>query len=539
MGINNKAKIAATIAFLLFAHLCYMQTCTAIGTILATNNTIKDGDTFVSEREDFALGFFSPQNSTNRYIGIWYNKIRPETIVWVANRDTPLADSSGILTIDVNGNLVILDGRGGTVWSTNISGTAKISNAELLDNGDLQLREVDSENNTQRILWESFDYPTDTDLPSMKLKADPKRNDRTQRLTSWRSASDPSSGNFSAGIDPQKLPQTVIWDGADPRWRSGPWDGRTFIGVPDTDYMYLNGYNLHKNYEGMIEFSYDNFNDSYYNRYVLDSLGIAKQFVWEEEKNSWFTVWSAPDTECDLYGRCGPNGRCSMSSSPICNCLKGFEPKYSGEWNGGNWSAGCVRSKQLECEKNGNGSWKGDGFLKMERIKVPDFADSLAAGSLTECEDKCQKNCSCVAYAYDSMIGCMIWGGDLMDIQQFAKGGVDFNIRLPASELGSLDFIAGEMAYVGFLHAIRKLEEKTLVTVIREGEAKRGRKPESFLILWLLLQIDLKEETPAPVVEEGAAKRGRRPKSFMVIRLLLQIDLKEETPAPVAGVCSA
>ncbi|XXG79873.1 hypothetical protein AAC387_Pa09g0849 [Persea americana] len=28
-------------------------------------------------------------------------------------------------------------------------------------------------------------------------------------------------------------------------------------------------------------------------------------------------------------------------------------------------------------------------------------------------------------------------GGDLMDIQQFAKGGVDFNIRLPALELGA------------------------------------------------------------------------------------------------------
>ncbi|KAJ8620215.1 hypothetical protein MRB53_028744 [Persea americana] len=66
----------------------------------------------------------------------------------------------------------------------------------------------------------------------------------------------------------------------------------------------------------------------------------------------------------------------------------------------------------------------------------PDLPVSLAAGSLTDYEDKCQKNCSCVAYAYDSMIGCMIWGGDLMDIQQFAEGGVDFNIRLPALELG-------------------------------------------------------------------------------------------------------
>ncbi|KAJ8615068.1 hypothetical protein MRB53_034440 [Persea americana] len=67
----------------------------------------------------------------------------------------------------------------------------------------------------------------------------------------------------------------------------------------------------------------------------------------------------------------------------------------------------------------------------------PDLPVSWADGNLTECEDKCQKNCSCVAYAYDSMIGCMIWGGDLMDIQQFAKGGVDFNIRLPALELGA------------------------------------------------------------------------------------------------------
>ncbi|KAJ8630836.1 hypothetical protein MRB53_024159 [Persea americana] len=322
-----------------------MQTCSAFGIILATNDTIKDGDTLVSEGEDFALGFFSPHNSTNRYVGIWYNKIRPETIVWVANRDTPLADSSGIITIDVNGDLVILDGRGGAVWSTNISTLAKVAHAELLDTGNLQLREVESDNNTRRVLWESFNYTSDTILPSMKLYADQKRNDTRLRLTSWRSTSDPSPGNFSLGIDPQTLPQVVIWDGADLLWRSGPWDGRTYLGVPDMDYTYLSGYNLIRNSDGVLETSYDYFHGSFYT-------------------------------------------------------------------------------------------------------------------SLTECEDKCQKNCSCVAYAYDSMIGCMIWGGDLMDIQQFAKGGVDFNIRLPASELGSLDFIDGEMAHVAFLHAVRSVEER-------------------------------------------------------------------------------
>ncbi|RWR84406.1 G-type lectin S-receptor-like serine/threonine-protein kinase [Cinnamomum micranthum f. kanehirae] len=466
MGINNIAKIAATVAFLVFANLCYMQTCTAIGSILATNNTIKDGDTLVSGGGDFALGFFSPQNSTNRYVGIWYNKIGPEIIVWVANRDTPLAYSSGIITIDVNGDLVILDGRGGAIWSTNISTLAKIAHAELLYTGNLQLREVDSDNKTKRVLWESFNYPTDTHLPSMKLYVDPKRDDTGQRLTSWRSASDPSPGNFSMGIDPQKLPQIVIWDGADLRWRSGPWDGRAYLGIPAMASMTnLNGYNISKNSEGVIEVSYSYFNDSFYTRYVLDSLGMLNQFVWVKEKNLSYTFWSGPDNECDLYGRCGPNGRCSNSSSKICDCLKGFEPKYSGEWKSGNWSGGCVRSKQLECEKNGNGSWKGDWFLKMERIKVPDFADSLAGGSLKECGDNCQKSCSCVAYAYHTIIGCMIWGGDLVDIQQFANGGLDFYIRLPASEQGSLDFIDREMAHVAFLHAIRKKEMKIVIIV--------------------------------------------------------------------------
>ncbi|PPD66887.1 hypothetical protein GOBAR_DD36233 [Gossypium barbadense] len=45
------------------------------------------------------------------------------------------------------------------------------------------------------------------------------------------------------------------------------------------------------------------------------------------------------------------------------------------------------------------------------------------------------KNCSCVAYAYDAGIGCMLWSRDLIDVQKFSNRGVNLYIRLPSSEL--------------------------------------------------------------------------------------------------------
>ncbi|MFS7980075.1 putative non-specific serine/threonine protein kinase [Helianthus anomalus] len=102
---------------------------------------VKDGDILVSNGETFALGFFSPANSTNRYVGIWYNKISEQTIVWVANRDRPISNSTGILSVDHTGNLVLQEKDQSFVfWSTNVSGVVNNSfTAQLLDSGNLVL----------------------------------------------------------------------------------------------------------------------------------------------------------------------------------------------------------------------------------------------------------------------------------------------------------------------------------------------------------------------------------------------------------------
>ncbi|KAF3456563.1 hypothetical protein FNV43_RR01217 [Rhamnella rubrinervis] len=90
----------------------FLGFCTCLDTISITqpirDSPDGDGDVLVSNGETFALGFFSPGKSNYRYVGIWYHKIPEKTVVWVANRDNPINDTSGFLSIDTQGNFVLL-----------------------------------------------------------------------------------------------------------------------------------------------------------------------------------------------------------------------------------------------------------------------------------------------------------------------------------------------------------------------------------------------------------------------------------------------
>ncbi|CAL9112664.1 unnamed protein product, partial [Musa acuminata var. zebrina] len=124
---------------------------------LTPGEFISRNETLVSDGGAFALGFFSPTNSTTDfYVGMWYNDIPEKSVIWVANRDKPITDSSATLRISEDSNLVVVDAEGEA-----FSGRSDAA-AVLLDSGNLVLR-ADS----NRILWQSFDHPTDTVLPGM------------------------------------------------------------------------------------------------------------------------------------------------------------------------------------------------------------------------------------------------------------------------------------------------------------------------------------------------------------------------------------
>ncbi|KAL1537438.1 non-specific serine/threonine protein kinase [Salvia divinorum] len=363
---------------------------------LSAGVMIRHPQTIASQKQIYKLGFFTPPNTTNRYLGIFF-AFSQETVVWVANRDTPLKDSSGAVTLSRDGNLIVLDGTNQTIWSTNVTTTSPINPVvQILDTGNLVLREEASGDT----LWESFSHPTDILMQGMTLSQNVKTG-KQSLLTSWKNATDPGIGSFTGGLDVTSgIPQLVIWNEGRLHWRSGA--GNFIYSTPQNN--------------GLVTLT-------------LNSSGCAIRKAWNGAEKRWDVVAEYPENECDGYGKCGPFGNCNALGSPICTCFRGFEPTNEDEWGRGNWTNGCRRRNQLQCGD--------DGFERLRRLKVPDFAKPSPSRVQDECRTRCLGNCSCIAYAYDNNIGCMFWSDTLIDTREFDSVGVDLYVRLSASEFDS------------------------------------------------------------------------------------------------------
>ncbi|TXG67246.1 hypothetical protein EZV62_008521 [Acer yangbiense] len=390
---------------------------------ITPSQSIKDGETLDSGG-NFELAFFSPGNSTRRYLGIQYKVVK--TVAWVANRETSLTDHSGVLNVTQQGNLVLLDGMNRIIWSSNTSRTAKNPVVQLLKSGNLVVKDG-NDDDPGNFLWQSFDLPTDTLLPGMKLG----RNFVTgldTYLSSWKSSEDPAPGQFSLWIDPHGFPQLVLRNGSALCYRAGSWNVIRFTGTlrlnPKPEFLYR--FELNKDEQGSLM-----------SRLFLSQPGLIQLLVRSNQSKVWTTVYDAPEDQCDIYSFCGAQAACKTdSSSSVCVCLDGFEPKSPEEWRMSNWSKGCVRMTELNCEK-------GDEFRNYTGLKLPDTSNSTfnTSMSLQECKEKCLKDCSCTAYANSNISqegsGCLLWFGNLTDIRLYDQGGQNFYIRMAAIEKGS------------------------------------------------------------------------------------------------------
>lgn len=369
---------------------------------------------------------FNPKDTKFHYLGIWYKNI-PQTVVWVANRDKPLVNSSARLTFN-GGNLVLLNEGDGILWSSTTSKLVKEPIAQLLDNGNLVLREYGSEN----YLWESFNYPSDTLLPGMKLGWDSETG-LNRKLTAWKSSNDPSPGNFIYGMDQGGLPQFETRNGSVTMYRGGPWFGSRFSGTSpfrETAIHYPR-FNYSAN-EAFFSFeSAKNLTG----RYALDTEGYFGQSYWIDDGNDWYSLYKLPGDDCDKYGHCGNFGICTYSVIPLCDCIHGFQPKSPDDWEKHSWSGGCVRRDNQTCKN-------GEGFKRISSVKLPDSSGKLVNvnTSIHDCEAACLSNCSCLAYAIMELstggYGCIMWFQKLVDIRILPDNGQDIYVRLAASELG-------------------------------------------------------------------------------------------------------
>nr|XP_016451606.1 PREDICTED: G-type lectin S-receptor-like serine/threonine-protein kinase At4g27290 isoform X1 [Nicotiana tabacum] len=412
--------------------LFILLTSAALDTI-TRDKPIRDGDTIVSAGGVYELGFFSPGNSKNRYVGIWYKKISPRTVVWVANRNIPLNDTSGMLTLKPSGTLVLVNSSNASIWSSNSSRSLKNPKARLLDSGNLVVSGRNDRDVEINLVWQSFDYPGNTLLPGMKLGRNLVTGMNWYR-SPWKSADDPAPGEYADFLDSHGYPQLFVLKNSSIVYSVGPWNGIAFSGSPNSKP------NMYYTFEFVINqqeiyYKYEIKNASLPTRVVIDADGVVEHLTWIERSQSWFLYLTAQFGNCDRFALCGPYASCNINNSPPCDCLRGFEPRYPNQWYAADWSSGCVRRTSLACNQ--------DDFLKLTGIKMPDSRHSWYNQSmnLEECKKMCLTDCNCTAYSNldvrNGGSGCLLWFGELIDIRELSHNEQDLFVRVAASELDS------------------------------------------------------------------------------------------------------
>lgn len=191
---------------------------------LRAGSDMRTTEYLTSSSGTFAFGFcnFNPSLSPNHFLlAIWFNFDAPEStnkkVVWflrdLTSNSVVIARKHTILTFTANGQLFLHDDQM-LLWTN-----AKLFGSDLVlqDSGNLQLLA-----NGGAVLWQSFDYPSDTLLPGQSMTNQPERY-----LQSKNTDADFSPGRFTLMVQDDgnivlymRDPDLPI-DARDPYWATG------------------------------------------------------------------------------------------------------------------------------------------------------------------------------------------------------------------------------------------------------------------------------------------------------------------------------
>ncbi|KAJ3706243.1 hypothetical protein LUZ61_009948 [Rhynchospora tenuis] len=322
-----------------------------------------------------------------------------------------------MLYLSPDGTLFLRNSIGQDLWSTGSQFSRGDPQACLLDSGHL----VVNDTKTGKILWQSSYQLSDTLLPHTPLGYMKLLDSMFEiQLSSWNITDvDPFPGQYVRKLDPFRRYELVTFRGSDVIYRTGPWDGNRWNGFPEMT-QDLVRFVVSASESGAY-YWYEPLDPSVLWRLVLKSNGTTYRYY--KNDSGWVEYWKAPDDSTPSYAACGPYG---IYSDGNCKCCVEdlFHPKYRKDWKNRIFSGGCERNVPLNDVDQ--------GFVAVSNVKLPDTINAVSDGkkSISECESWCQKNSSCMAYAFIGWQGCLAWFGDIIDMQEFLDGGDDLHVRV-------------------------------------------------------------------------------------------------------------
>lgn len=284
-----------------------------------------DSDILISPDKTFSCGFYG-MGQNAYWFSIWFTNSKDRTVVWMANRDRPANGRGSRVSLRRDGAMVLTDVDGFIIWETNTTST-DVGRAELLDTGNLVLKGPGG-----KVLWQSFDFPTDTLLPNQLFT---KRTKLVARLHSGSYA----SGYFSFFFDNDNVLR-LIYDGPDISsiyWPNPDFDvfgnGRTNYNSSRTAVFDEMGHFISSD---LLQFSApDTGLLRIKRRLTMDHDGNLRLYSLNNETGLWVISWQALSQLCNVHGICGINSICVNTPDPKCSCPPGYEITEPGNWNKG------------------------------------------------------------------------------------------------------------------------------------------------------------------------------------------------------------
>ncbi|KAL6201861.1 hypothetical protein ACLB2K_025573 [Fragaria x ananassa] len=372
-----------------------------IGDTLKIGDTLNSSSALVSASGKFTLLFLPNGSSSNyRYLNIRRQNVAAANKAWVANRDSPVLYPFGVLTLDSNNTLkIIINNKGGGGDPPIVLASAPESSsnvvATLLDSGNFILQELNSDGSTKQVWWQSFDHPTDTFLPGMKLGVN-RSNGHIWSLTSWTSAYYPPAGAFTLDWDPTAHQLEIRRQGV-VYWRSGNYSA--------TSNRFQN---IIFNAKVSFKFSIVSNENEDYLTYTSEDGGAYELSEWVLNYDGklynfyGLGIDIARADQCGGYDTdgigCQTNGRpttCTTDFGSPFEPKKGyFQPITS------NSTSRCPYSLNFVS----NGSYSGTGI---------------------DCKNTCLQNCDCLGFdfLFDNQTGCRFWSVDCEFVEDSTQPG--------------------------------------------------------------------------------------------------------------------
>ncbi|KAI9074759.1 hypothetical protein K1719_043291 [Acacia pycnantha] len=300
----------------------------------------------LSNKSVFGFGFFGTLDVSLFVLVVVH--LKSYKVVWTANRGL-LVRNSDKFVFDNTGNAYLE--RGGVVWATNTGGR-KVRALELKDSGNLVI--IDEEG---RVIWESFDHPTDTLLPNqtfvegMSLKSFPNSNNLFSYLT------------FMSG-------DLVLYAGYDPP--------QIYWSLSSESNNVRKGVHFHS--ACLISNSWN----------FYDKSGALKwKSVFADKSNPTAMI---PQDPCGIAEPCDPYNVCFFED--WCECPALLKSRFNCK-PPTNATSSCPRTRE-------DLLYVGE---KLDYFALKYVEPVSKSSSLSACKEGCLRNCSCLVLFFENSTG--------------------------------------------------------------------------------------------------------------------------------------